>query len=82
MVAACVPTVTNFDIHCSSDEFPLSRVPWWLALLPHDKKELGSNPGLGPFRVEFCMVCVGFLQFMHVRLIGDLKLPVIDVCVL
>ena len=42
-------------------------VAQWLALLPHSKKVLGSNPSWdpGPFCVEFACsprVCVGFLR--------------------
>lgn len=30
----------------------------WLALLPHSKKVLGSNPELGPFCDKLCSTCV------------------------
>ena len=50
------------------------RVAWWLALLPHSKKVLGSNPGgEGTFLCRVCMFspcsrgvssrCSGFLPY-------------------
>ena len=61
---------------------------WWLALLPHSKKVPGSNPsrGLSVWSLHVLPVLAwvssgysGFLpqsKDMHVRLIGDSKLPV------
>ena len=45
-------------------------VVWWLALSPHSKKALGSNPGWGleSFCVEFACsprVCVGSLRVLR-----------------